>query len=234
MTSPIRRRNSIGQIAIMLTASVAALAATVVLGLILLRGLYQPFVSPSGSMAPTLEAGDTFLANKTAYGYGPYSLPYALGPAKGRWFGHSPERGDIAVFRLPRDPTIDYVKRIVGLPGDTIELRHGVLVINGREIPRRPIADYRGKDDATDKGAKQFEETLPSGAKYLVLDAIEDGPGDNTGPLQVPAGHYFALGDNRDNSSDSRSNSFGFVPHDNLIGRVDFIFRGSHPQAGSK
>ncbi len=201
--------------------------------------LYQPFNIPSGSMKSTLLVGDFLFASKLSYGYSTYTFPESLDipllrvsiplrPAhlfSGRIFGSEPKRGDVAVFKLPRDNSTDFIKRVIGLPGDEVETRHGVLFINGKEVPRRPVAPYVTTDrSGVVHSVKRYEETLPNGVKYTVLDSIDEGPGDNKGPYKVPAGHYFMMGDNRDNSTDSRFVQVGFVPFENFVGRADLIF----------
>lgn len=198
-----------------------------VFGLVALVGsrilLWQPFSTPSSSMAPTLVNGDYFVASKFAYGYSRFSLPF-LPAFSGRVFASEPQRGDVAVFRLPRDLSTDYVKRIVGLPGDRIQMRDGVLIINDVPVKRERAGDFIDDDGLH---ARQWRITLPGGVTYLALDLQDNGPLDNTDVYTVPQGHFFALGDNLDNSTDSRVPSdrggVGFVPFDNLVGRAEFI-----------
>ena len=189
---------------------------------------YEPFNIPSGSMKPTLLIGDYLFVSKWSYGYSRYSLPFWAPPVNGRLFGSSPQRGDVAVFKLPTDPKIDYIKRIIGLPGDQIQVKEGILYINGQAVQRQKIDDY--VDDSGER-LTQYIETLPNGVQHRILERSDDGPLDNTDVYVVPPDHYFAMGDNRDNSQDSRvlgSNGepppVGYVPAENLIGRAEFIF----------
>jgi signal peptidase I len=185
---------------------------------------YQLFNMPSGSMKPTLLLGDYFVAAKYAYGYSRYSLPWSPQLFDGRIFGSQPRYGDVVVFRLPRDPSTDYVKRVVGLPGDQIQMIHGVLNINGVAVKQEQIEDFV-ETDASGRAArvKQWRETLPNGVSYAILDLYPESFWDNTRVYAVPAAHYFVLGDNRDNSQDSRTSQVGYVPFENLVGRVDRI-----------
>lgn len=188
--------------------------------------LFQPFNIPSGSMMDTLLIGDYLFVNKFSYGYSRYSFPFGAAPFSGRVLASHPERGDVAVFKLPADNSTDFIKRVIGLPGDKIQVLDGVLQINGVPVPRRKIDDFVD----TDKSGKtiripRYVETLPNGVSYEVLDADPDGFWDNTRVYEVPAGHYFMMGDNRDNSSDSRVLSYvGYVPYENFVGRASIIF----------
>jgi signal peptidase I len=187
--------------------------------------LYQPFNIPSGSMKETLLVGDYLFVSKLSYGYSRYSF-YNFIPFNGRLFAAEPKRGDVVVFKLPRDNSTDYIKRVVGLPGDQIDVRSGVLFINGEEVPRKRVGEFVTQEDAGPaRPIPAYQETLPNGVKYTVLDSEKNGPFDNVGPYKVPAGHYFMMGDNRDNSTDSRASwGVGYVPFDNLIGRAEIIF----------
>jgi len=187
--------------------------------------LYQPFNIPSGSMKETLLIGDYLFVSKLSYGYSRYSF-YNLIPFSGRIFAAEPKRGDVIVFKLPRDNSTDYIKRLIGLPGDEITVRGGVLFINGKEVPRKRIGDFVTQEDAgPPRPIPAYQETLPNGVKYTVLDSESNGPFDNVGPYKVPADHYFMMGDNRDNSTDSRASwGVGYVPFENLIGRAEIIF----------
>ncbi len=190
---------------------------------------YQPFNIPSGSMKETLLVGDYLFVSKLSYGYSRYSFPLGLNLFPGRILASEPKRGDVAVFKLPRDNQTDYIKRVIGLPGDEISVRAGVVFINGKEVPRVRAGTFETREDG---GAASkipvYEETLPNGVKYKVLDRLPNGPWDNTKPYIVPAGHYFMMGDNRDNSTDSRvpqdEGGVGYVPLENFIGRADIIF----------
>jgi signal peptidase I len=188
--------------------------------------LYQPFNIPSGSMKETLLVGDYLFVSKLSYGYSRYSFPFGLNLFSGRIFGAEPKRGDVVVFKLPRDNSTDYIKRVMGLPGDEIQVRAGVVYINGKELPRRRVEDFMTREDGGPvRHIPAFEETNPEGRKYIVLDAEPNGPFDNTQTYKVPPGHYFMMGDNRDNSTDSRALwGVGYVPRENLIGRAEIIF----------
>jgi len=185
---------------------------------------YEPFNIPSGSMIPTLLIGDYLFVSKFSYGYSRYSLPLGLPLIPGRIFADEPERGDVAVFKLPTDNATDYIKRIVGLPGDIIQVRNGVLHINEKPVGRERLVDYRFQNYTGNFMAiPHYMETLPGGRSHPILETDGDiGSLDNTPAFHVPEGHYFAMGDNRDNSSDSRV--FGFIPAQNLVGRAEFLF----------
>jgi signal peptidase I len=167
----------------------------------------KSYYTPSASNVPTLLIGDRFF---TELGY---------------YRDHAPRRGDIAVFTLPKDNRTDYVKRIVGLPGDIVQMRDGVLYLNGEAVPRRPIDDYSLRSEGSTVLMHQYVETLPDGASHRIVKIGDQGPLDNTPAFTVPAGQYFVLGDNRDNSLDSRVMSqFGYVPATNLVGRVYVVY----------
>jgi signal peptidase I len=186
--------------------------------------LFQPFNIPSGSMEDTLLIGDYLFVSKAAYGYSRYSFPFGIIPFQGRFFASAPKRGDVVVFKFPGDNSTDYIKRLIGLPGDRIQMKDGVLYINEKAVPKERagdamINDYGGQPRPVPK----YRETLPNGVSYYVLDQQPDGDLDNTQVYVVPEGHYFMMGDNRDNSADSRAN-VGFVPFENFVGKAEIIF----------
>ena len=194
--------------------------------------LFQPFNIPSGSMIPTLLVGDYLFVSKFSYGYSRYAFPFGMGFFSGRIFGSEPDRGDVAVFRHPPTNRDDFIKRLVGMPGDRIQVINGHLHINGDPVTRRRIEDHVSRDfQGSVRRVPQFAETLPNGRTYVVREGQSDrGPADNTGEFVVPPGNYFAMGDNRDDSNDSRS--WGFVPRENLIGRAEIIFFSTDGSAG--
>jgi signal peptidase I len=200
------------------------IGSTIVVGLLLALVVrtffYQPFNSPSGSMAPTLSPGECFMVSKGAYGDSRHFVPFGLARFSGRIMARSPSRGDVVTFKLPRDTSIDFVKRIVGLPGEDIQMRSGVLHINGAPVSKKPLGDFqRQNHDGRGVTYQRHLETLPNGVAHETLDLVPDSLFDNTAVFKVPLGHYFVMGDNRDESNDSRSrNDVGFIPLDNLLG----------------
>jgi signal peptidase I len=186
---------------------------------------YEPFNIPSGSMIPTLLVGDYLFVSKYSYGYSHFSLPFSPDLFAGRIFGRLPKRGDVAVFKYPRDNTTDYIKRIVGLPGDRIQVTQGQLYINGVLVPRESAGEFITDDGGIHMVLRRYLETLPDGVKHYILKATDEGEMNNTPEYLVPPDHVFAMGDNRDNSADSRFvNGVGFVPVENLVGRAEILF----------
>ena len=207
-----------------------------VLALLVRIFLYQPFNIPSGSMIPTLLVGDYLFVSKFSYGFSKYSFPWSPNLFSGRILGSEPARGDVAVFKLPSDNSTDYIKRVIGLPGERIQMIRGVLHINGQPVERRRVEDFTGRAATCnvprngDIQVAHYIETLPNGVQHATLDCRAGSDGDDTSVFEVPEGHYFMMGDNRDNSSYSRfgvnggGGGVGFVPLENLIGRADIIF----------
>ncbi len=190
--------------------------------------LYKPFNIPSGSMVPTLLIGDYLFVSKFKYGYSNHSLPFSPDLFKGRVFESKPEYGDVAVFRPPHNTSEDWVKRIIGLPGDKIQMIEGRLHINGQKLEITPAGKLDWKDQHTnDFSSDVYIETLPNGRKHKLIKTFPFGEArkDNTAIFTVPEGHYFMVGDNRDFSWDSRFiEDIGFIPYDNLVGEAQIIF----------
>ena len=186
----------------------------------------EPFNIPSGSMIPSLLVGDYLFVSKFAYGYSNYALGFGtdLDLFEGRLFSAEPERGDVVVFRKPTDTSIDFIKRVVGLPGDTVQMLDGVLHINGTSVKLEEALPFLDQSCTDARPTDQYIETLPNGVSHEVLDHSDSNRYDNTEPETVPPGHYFMMGDNRDSSNDSRTPGVSFVPLENLIGRADILF----------
>ncbi len=223
----------------------------VLIALVVRTFAIEPFNIPSGSMIPTLLVGDYLFVSKYSYGYSKHSFPFSMGFFSGRVMGQEPERGDVAVFKYPGDQgqgtnRTDYIKRIVGLPGDRIQVMGGTVYINGKPAERLRIGDYvKGTNGHYQKGTL-YSEVLPNNRRYTVLEYFDNGTSDNTPEFTVPAGTYFMMGDNRDDSLDSRTrlmtrDGFGmprdrdqlgwYVPFENLVGRAEFIFFSHDPMA---
>ncbi len=217
--------------------NVRVILEALAIALVIRTLLFQPFYIPSGSMKPSLLVGDYIVINKFSYGYSKYSCPFALCPISGRLFGQEPKQGDVVVFANPGDGpnhNVPYVKRLIGMPGDRIQMKNSALYINGEAVEVQPIADFAeplsdykvervcAHQDSDYCYISQAEEILPNDVTHPILNFGDDFPLDNTGEWIVPEGHYFMMGDNRDNSADSRAD-VGFVPYENFIGKAKLI-----------
>lgn len=198
----------------------------ILLAVVIRTFLYEPFNIPSGSMKPTLQVGDYLFVSKFAYGYSKYSFPFGLGPFEERQWTAQPKRGDVIVFKLPSNPSVDYIKRLVAMPGERVQVQNGRLYINGQIVRRDPVGIKQvKKPDGFEYPMMEYIETLPGGAQHRIYEESDGENLDNTYEFIVPEGHYFMMGDNRDNSQDSRVQSLvGFVPFENLVGRADIVF----------
>jgi len=204
---------------------IQSLAGAIVIALVLRVGLFEPFTIPSSSMEPGLVTGDYIVVSKFAYGWSRASFPFNPPLFKGRHLGPGPKRGDVVVFRLPRDPKATWVKRVVGLPGDRVQVLRGTVFVNGKPLNRTPLNWVQDHDDPT-RTVLRMRETQLNGRQYVTYGGDADHEGDNTGVYVVPAGTYFMMGDNRDNSLDSRwpgDLGVGFLPAENIVGRAEFI-----------
>jgi signal peptidase I len=192
--------------------------------------LFEPFFIPSGSMVPTLLVGDYLFVNKFAYGYSHFSLPFSPDFFSGRVFGRMPERGTVVVFRPPGEPNTDYIKRVIGLPGDTVQMTNGQLFINGKQVPRTDVGNYIDDSSGGPVVAREYTETLPNRKSHEILKETDQGFANNTPVFTVPPGDLFMMGDNRDDSEDSRfmDGPVGYVPLENVIGPADVIFFSIH------
>lgn len=204
--------------------TIHTLVYAVVIAIVIRTFLFEPFNIPSGSMIPTLLVGDYLFVSKYSYGYSKHSFPLSAGPFNGRVFESKPERGDVLVFKLPSDQKTDYIKRVIGLPGDTVRMQGGRLFINGELVEREQVGEYeyRGAYGSLLRPMRYLEK-LPGGKDHYILEEGDNRRLDNTPEFRVPADHYFMMGDNRDNSVDSRAN-VGFVPAENFVGRARFLF----------
>jgi signal peptidase I len=211
-----------------LRETVKVIVQALLIAVVIRTFLFQPFNIPSGSLIPTLLVGDFLFVSKYSYGYSKHSLPFSPPLFEGRLLGSEPKRGEIAVFKLPRDGSTDYIKRVVGLPGETVQMVDGVLHINGKAVKKEPLrrelvdqGDGFGRRDVL-----VIRETFPDGGSHIIHE-FPTSPSplmQNTPVFRIPQGYYFMMGDNRDNSTDSRSSDVGIVPYENLVGRAEVIF----------
>ena len=187
--------------------------------------IFEPFNIPSGSMKPNLLVGDFIFVSKYSYGFSKHSLPFSIPLIPTKIFSNTPERGDVVVFKTPENNRTDYIKRVIGLPGDKIEIKNGIIFINGSEILRKKINDFIDTDNKTiNKRVRMYNEYFFN-KEINILDITDNGIADNTQLFNVPENHFFVMGDNRDNSQDSRFiSTVGFIPYENLVGKAQFIF----------
>jgi signal peptidase I len=209
---------------------VKVVVQALLIALVVRTFLFQPFNIPSGSLIPTLDIGDYLFVSKYSYGYSRYSFPLDFDVFSGRILASTPKRGDVAVFKFPKDTSKDYIKRVIGLPGDKIQIINARLIINGQMVPREATTKVTTKDQfGHEVEVPTYLETLPGGVTHQIIQLDGDqGISSNTDVYTVPPGNYFMMGDNRDNSSDSRispdQDGVGYVPFENFVGRAELIF----------
>lgn len=207
--------------------TIKVVVQALLIALVIRTFLFQPFNIPSGSLIPTLLIGDYLFTSKYSYGYSKHSIPFSPPLFSGRVLGAEPKLGDIAVFKTPTDNSTDFIKRVIGLPGDKVQMVNGILHINGKAVERKRVEDFETTDSYNHPTkVAQYLETLPNGVTHKVIEADGDtGYWDNTNLYTVPAGHYFMMGDNRDRSADSRDPAVvGYVPFENFVGKAQIIF----------
>lgn len=193
---------------------------------------FEPFHIPSGSMKPTLLVGDYLFVNKPAYGFSRHSFPFGIAPIEGRIWAKEPQRGDVVVFALPTETGTDYIKRLIGMPGETIQVKNGRLYINGEIVPREFLRMDQIEENGRDFTVTEYIETLPDGSMHSIYEVSDHEQLDDTPLYTVPEGHYFMMGDNRDQSQDSRvTERVGPVPFENFVGRADVVFFSSNGSA---
>ena len=207
-----------------LAETIKTIVYAILIAVVIRTFLYEPFKIPSGSMYPSLYVGDFLFVSKYTYGYSKHSFPFSMPLFNGRIWSDEPQRGDVVVFKFPQDNKTDYIKRVIGLPGDKIKLENGRLYINGVLVEREPIDDFVLRDKYGNvERFRQYIETLPNGAKHNIIEVSDSEIYDDVPELTVPEGNYFMMGDNRDRSDDSRVN-VGFVPFENLVGKARVLF----------
>ena len=204
----------------------------VVIAILIRTFLFEPFKIPSGSMYPTLYVGDYLFVSKYTYGYSKHSMPFSLPLFEGRIWEDMPQRGDVVVFKFPQDNKTDFIKRIIGLPGDKVKMSKGRLYINGKPVEREETEDFVIRDaQGNAERYRQYTEILPEGFEHKIIEVSDSENVDDTPEITVPQGSFFVMGDNRDRSDDSRVN-VGFVPFENLVGKARFLFF-SHNDEGA-
>ena len=201
-----------------------SISFAIFIALIIRSFIAEPFNIPSGSMKPNLLVGDFIFVSKWSYGYSKHSLPFSLPLIPNKILSKIPNRGDVVVFKTPEDNRTDYIKRVIGLPGDKIKIINGNINLNGKNIARKKMKDFFDNDkNTTLKRIRKYKEFHDS-ISFDILDIMDNGIADNTQLFEVPDGYFFVMGDNRDNSQDSRFKTVGFIPFDNLVGKARFIF----------
>ncbi|MBR2033839.1 MAG: signal peptidase I [Alphaproteobacteria bacterium] len=207
-----------------LSDTIKTVVYAILIAIVIRSFWFEPFKIPSGSMYPTLYVGDYLFVSKYTYGYSKHSLPWSLPLFEGRIWKVAPERGDVVVFKYPRDNKTDFIKRVIGLPGDKVKLESGLLYINGELVKREQLEDFviRDENGGTER-YRQYIEILPNGKKHKILELSDSEMNDDFDEVEVPQGTFFMMGDNRDRSDDSRVN-VGFVPEENLVGKARFLF----------
>ncbi len=199
--------------------------AAIFIALLIRSFIFEPFNIPSGSMKPNLLVGDFIFVSKYSYGFSKHSLPFSIPIIPGKIFSKSPERGDVVVFKTPENNRTDYIKRVIALPGDTVQIIEGKIIINDSIISKQKMKDFIDNDDnVTSRRVRRYKEYFFN-KEIEVLDLIDNSIADNTQLFRVPDDYFFVMGDNRDNSQDSRFvNTVGFIPFNNLVGKARFIF----------
>ena len=206
-------------------SNIKSILIAIFIALLIRSFIFEPFNIPSGSMKPNLLVGDFIFVSKYSYGFSKHSLPFSIPLIPGKIFSNTPERGDVVVFKTPENNRTDYIKRVIGLPGDKIEINNGIIFINESEILRKKLNDFIDTDiKSSNKRVRMYNEYFFN-KEINILDITDKGIADNTQLFNVPENHFFVMGDNRDNSQDSRFiNTVGFIPYENLVGKAQFIF----------